>query len=175
MSFESWVVAICDRFVSQRTFDLVVAPALADLEFEEAAGRRSRIGCRAAVLRAIAGGIGQDLRRGSGGFLKLTLLSASYYLLPIMVLASTFRTWSGFVIAAVLMLLFTDLHYRGCAARTGHRPWPGPGGRFAVVAGSLPALLSPRWATLIVNRVERDFLRAAGGLGTLTPATPVAA
>ena len=77
--------------------------------------------------------------------------------------------------AAVLMLLFTDLHYRGCAERTGHRPWPGPGGRFAVVAGSLPALLSPRWATLIVNRVERDFLRAAGGLRSLTPATPVPA
>ncbi len=77
--------------------------------------------------------------------------------------------------AAVLMLLFTDLHYRGCAERTGHRPWPGPGGRLAVVAGSLPALLSPRWATLIVGRVERDFLRAAGGLRSLTPATPAAA
>jgi hypothetical protein len=80
--------------------------------------------------------------------------------------------------AAVLMLLFTDLHYRGCAARTGHRPWPGPGGRFGVVAGSLPALLSPRWAKLVVNRVERDFLRAAGGLRPLrtgAPATPAAA
>ena len=77
--------------------------------------------------------------------------------------------------AAVLMLLFTDLHYRGCAERTGHRPWPGPGGRLAVVAGSLPALLSPRWATLIVNRVERDFLRAAGGLRSLRPAAPAAA
>lgn len=77
--------------------------------------------------------------------------------------------------AAVLMLLFTDLHYRGCAERTGHRPWPGPGGRFAVVAGSLPALLSPRWASLVVNRVERDFLRAAGGFGPIAPAAPVAA
>jgi hypothetical protein len=107
MSFDSWVIAICDRFVSQRTFDLVVAPALADLEFEEAAGRRSRIGCRAAVLRAIVGGAGQDLRRGSGGFFKLTLLSASYYLLPILVLASTFGTWSEFLIAAILMLLLS--------------------------------------------------------------------
>ena len=76
--------------------------------------------------------------------------------------------------AALLMLLFTDLHYRGCAVSTGHRPWPGPGGRFAVVAGSLPALLSPAWATLVVNRVERDFLRAAGGLRALAPAAPAA-
>ncbi|HET6831186.1 MAG TPA: squalene/phytoene synthase family protein [Solirubrobacterales bacterium] len=72
--------------------------------------------------------------------------------------------------AAVLMLLFTDLHYRGCAARTGHRPWPGPGGRLAVLAGALGALLSPRWASRTVTRVERDFLAAAGGLRSLPPA-----
>jgi hypothetical protein len=107
MSFKSWVIAICDRFVSQRTFDLVVVPALADLDFEEEAGRRSRVACRAAVLRAIGGGVAHDMRRGSGGFLKLTLLSACYYLLPIMVLASTFRTWAEFLIAAVLMLLLS--------------------------------------------------------------------
>ena len=82
MSFESWVIAICDRFVSQRTFDLVVVPALADLDFEEASGRRSRLASRAAVIRAIAGGVAHDMRRGSGGFLVLTLLSACYYLLP---------------------------------------------------------------------------------------------
>jgi len=69
--------------------------------------------------------------------------------------------------AAVLMLLFTDLHYRGCAARTGHRPWPGPGGRLAVLAGALPALLSPRWASRTVSRVERDFLDAADGMRSL--------
>lgn len=71
--------------------------------------------------------------------------------------------------AAVLMLLFTDLHYRGCAARTGRRPWPGPGGRLAVLAGTLPALLSPRWADRTVTRVERDFLNAAVGLRSLPP------
>ena len=57
MSFESRVIAISYRFVSSAKFELIVAPALADLEFEEAAGRRSRIGSRAAVLRAIAGGV----------------------------------------------------------------------------------------------------------------------
>ncbi len=66
--------------------------------------------------------------------------------------------------AAVLMLLFTDLHYRGCAARTGHRPWPGPSGRLQVVGRSLPALLSPAWAARTVKSVERNFLGAAGRL-----------
>lgn len=27
MSFETWIVAFCDRFVSQRSFELIVAPA----------------------------------------------------------------------------------------------------------------------------------------------------
>jgi phytoene/squalene synthetase len=63
-------------------------------------------------------------------------------------------------IAAVLMLLFTDLHYRGCAAKTGNPPWRGPNGRLQVVASSLPAMLSPSWAAHTVRRVERDFLGA---------------
>ena len=66
--------------------------------------------------------------------------------------------------AAVLMLLFTDLHYRTCAVRTGHRPWPGPRGRLDVVARSLPPLVSPRSADWILNRVESDFTAAASRL-----------
>ena len=107
MSFETSVMAICDRFVSQRTFDLVIAPALADLEFEERAGRRSRRACRAAVLRAVAGGIGDDLRRDSGGFLKLTLLSACYYLFPVAVSIRMFSTWAEFLTAAAILLLLS--------------------------------------------------------------------
>jgi len=67
-------------------------------------------------------------------------------------------------IAAVLMLLFTDLHYRGCASMTGHSSWRGPSGRLQVVASSLPAMLSPSWAAHTVRRVERDFLGALLGL-----------
>jgi phytoene/squalene synthetase len=63
-------------------------------------------------------------------------------------------------IAAVLMLLFTDLHYRGCAIRTGHLPWSGPSGRLQVVARSVPAMMSPSWAAHTIRRVERDFLGA---------------
>ena len=67
-------------------------------------------------------------------------------------------------IAAVLMLLFTDLHYRSCAIRTGHLPWPGPSGRIQVVARSVPAMMSPSWAAHTIRRVERDFLGALMGM-----------
>lgn len=66
--------------------------------------------------------------------------------------------------AAVLMLLFTNLHYRGCANSIGKRPWPGPHGRLDVVCRSLPSLISSRWTVRTMKRVEGDFLRAASGL-----------
>ncbi len=66
--------------------------------------------------------------------------------------------------AAVLMLLFTDLHYRGCATRTGHVPWPGPSGRLQVIAQTLPSVISQAWAGNTIRRVEHDFLDARTGL-----------
>lgn len=104
MRFDSLVLAFCDRFLAQRTFDLIVAPALADLEFEEATGRRSQIAMRAAVLRAILGGWRYDIVRGSDTFLRLTLLSFCYYMFPVAVSVGIFKTWSGFFIAAMTVL-----------------------------------------------------------------------
>ena len=66
--------------------------------------------------------------------------------------------------AAVLMLLFTDLHYRSCALRTGNQAWPGPRSRLGVVAASVPALVSRRWASRALRRVEDDFTTAAARL-----------
>jgi hypothetical protein len=103
MRFDSLVLAFCDRFLAQRTFELVVVPALADLEFEEATGRRSRIAMRAAVLRAILGGWRHDLVRGSDTFLRLVLLSACYYLFPIAVSVRLFKTWSEFFVAVMVV------------------------------------------------------------------------
>jgi hypothetical protein len=107
MRFESLVIALCDRFVSQRAFDLIVTPALADFEFEQAGGRSNLTASRAAVLRAVAGGVADDMRRGSGGFLQLALLSACYYLFPIAVSVRYFKTWSDFFVAASFMLVLS--------------------------------------------------------------------
>jgi len=68
-------------------------------------------------------------------------------------------------IASILMLLFTDLHYRTTALRTGNSVWPGPRGTVQVVAASLPSLMSRSWAGHTVRRVENYFLDAHSGLG----------
>lgn len=71
--------------------------------------------------------------------------------------------------AAVVMLLFTDLHYRSCAVAAGCRSWPGPGDGLQVIAGALPSFLSRNLAVRTVRRVERDLTAASGRIGTVVP------
>lgn len=104
MSFASRIVAFSDRFLSQRSFELIVAPALADLEFEDEAGRRSRVANRYAVLRAVAGGVRDDAWRDSGSVFKLALVSVCYYMFPIVVGINYFKTWSDFFVVLALVL-----------------------------------------------------------------------
>jgi phytoene/squalene synthetase len=72
-------------------------------------------------------------------------------------------------VAAVLMILFTELHYRGCAVRTGNQIWRGPRSRLDVVLRSLPAAASPSWAIHTIRRVEREFLASLQVLPTNPP------
>jgi len=104
MSFESRIIAFADRFLSDRAFQLVVAPALADLQFDEERGRRGHIANRMAVLRAVAGAIRLDVWRDSGPLLKVALLSACYYTFPLAVGIRMFKTWSEFLVAITLVL-----------------------------------------------------------------------
>ena len=66
--------------------------------------------------------------------------------------------------AAVVMLLYTDRHYRWCADRAGLQSWSGPRRTATILLTSLPAALSRRWARRVMNRVERDFLATASAL-----------
>jgi len=76
--------------------------------------------------------------------------------------------------AAVLMMLFTDLHYRGCALKTGHIPWSGPSGRIQVVAKTLPSVLSRAWAGHTIRKVEQEFVEAGLGLSRMAPPSAAA-
>lgn len=114
MSFETFVLGCCDRLLSQRTFELVVAPALADFEFEDAGGRHGALASRIAVLRAVAGAVGYEARRGCDGFLKLMLLSACYYVFPVAVSVSIFKTWSDFALAMAVVLALSLIPVMVC-------------------------------------------------------------
>jgi len=78
MSFESLVTAFAGRFLSDRSMELIVAPALADLQFDQGAGPLRRAVNHLAVLRAVAGGLRGEVAGGFGFFLVLTVMSAGY-------------------------------------------------------------------------------------------------
>ena len=63
--------------------------------------------------------------------------------------------------SAVLMLLYTDRHYRWCARRIGHPSWQGPDRTGSIIATSLLAAFSRRWSHRVMQRVEHRFLTAA--------------
>ena len=82
MTFADTFIALSDRFLCTRTFDLVVAPAIADLQYDEAtAGRVTLVRNRAAVAWAFALGLYEDAITASSvlTFAALTLLPACYY------------------------------------------------------------------------------------------------
>ena len=57
MTFIDAFIALSDRFLSERTYELIVAPAIADLQHDETTGGRGRsLRARAAVAWRFAGG-----------------------------------------------------------------------------------------------------------------------
>lgn len=63
--------------------------------------------------------------------------------------------------SAVLMLLFTERYFRGCARRVGVRGWQGPDSMMALLRRTFAATFSHRRAFEEMERVEREFLAAA--------------
>jgi hypothetical protein len=109
MSFENRILRFAERFLSDRTFQLVVAPAVADLQFEDRDGSVERLANRLAVLRAVTGGMRDDIRRASSGMLLLTLLPAGYYIFLLVLCFDVFSLSiaSDFIVAAVLIFVLS--------------------------------------------------------------------
>ena len=104
MSFEARVIAFSERFLSDRAYQLIVVPALADLQFDEEAGRRSQAADRLGVLKAVAGAVGDDLKRDWYSLFKLSLLSVTYFMFPIAMGIKAFKTWTEFLVVVTLVL-----------------------------------------------------------------------
>jgi len=78
--FVERITALGARFLSDRSFTLIVAPAIADFEFDRAEGRRAP--SHLSVLRAMAGAAYEDVTQDASGtltFLAVALLPACYY------------------------------------------------------------------------------------------------
>jgi hypothetical protein len=108
MSFDRRILGFAERFLSERSFDLIVGPAVADLQFERTAGPLRRTANRLAVLRAVCGGLQDDLARVSGGILVLALLPACYYIFLLVMCFDVFSiaiSQSFLVVATPVLVL----------------------------------------------------------------------
>lgn len=90
MSLVDTVTALSERWLSERTFELIVAPAIADWQFDEAAAglRRARNG--AAVVSAFLWGLYEEVAGDPGGLLTfaiIALIPACYYTMLVIVCA----------------------------------------------------------------------------------------
>jgi hypothetical protein len=105
MTFVDAFIALSDRFLRTRTFDLIVAPAIADLQFEETTGGRSRsLRSRAAVAWGFAWGFYEDAITGAGmlTFAALALLPAGYYTMLMLTVAPDVGASSRLTLAAII-------------------------------------------------------------------------
>jgi hypothetical protein len=69
--------------------------------------------------------------------------------------------WSVARASGVLMLLFTERYFRGCARRVGIPVWDGPASTLGLLARTFRSTFSRRIAFREIARVEHAFLSAA--------------
>jgi hypothetical protein len=82
MTFVSAITAVSERFLRERTFDLAVAPAIADVEYAMVtAGLFRRTRLRLALISTLFYSAWEDATSDSGAltFAALTLIPACYY------------------------------------------------------------------------------------------------
>ena len=105
MTFVDVFIALSDRCLRTRTFELVVAPAIADLQHDETtAGRGRFVRNRAAVAWGFAWGIYEDAITGAGmlTFAALALLPAGYYTMLMLTVAPDVGASSRLTLAAII-------------------------------------------------------------------------
>jgi hypothetical protein len=82
MTFIGRIESVSSRFLTERSYELIVAPAIADVEHDAAGGHRLSLTQRELpVLVAFAGAVYQDLTADSSvlRIAGLTLIPAFYY------------------------------------------------------------------------------------------------
>jgi hypothetical protein len=81
VTFVAAITALSERFLTDRSFELIVTPALADFEFDSKTPGTSRFTPHRAVLAAFVGALRDDAVRGGDirTFAGLVLIPVCYY------------------------------------------------------------------------------------------------
>ena len=118
MTFDAMVIGIGGRLLSPRTFDLVVAPALADYQIERPS-RERHWGGRVAVLIALSGAVRMEAASHAAGFFMLALLPFVYDVVLFMMFSNFFDMTGGVRFIAAMVVVFSFVPVVVCF-------WPEP-------------------------------------------------
>ncbi len=81
MTLVDTVISLSERWLRERTFELIVAPAIADVQFDEGASSFQRARNDATIVAAFVWGLYEDVTSDPGGivtFATLALIPAVY-------------------------------------------------------------------------------------------------
>jgi hypothetical protein len=118
MSFDVLVGGVGVRLLSERTFDLILAPALADYQIE----RRNRViewGSRCAVLIALSGALRIEASQHLTTFVALALLPFCYDLVLLMMFSDFFDMTGGVRFIGVMIVVLSMIPVAVCFWPTG--------------------------------------------------------
>ena len=106
MTFDAVVLGVGGRLLSARTFDLVLAPALADYQMERTLRRRQWSG-RVSVLIALSGALRMEAAHHAASFFMLALLPFVYDVVLLMLFSDFFDMTGGVRFIAAMMFLLS--------------------------------------------------------------------
>lgn len=107
MTFDAVIGGVGARLLSERTFDLILAPALADYQIERRARERAWVG-RYAVLLALSGALRIEAGQHAASFIALALLPFCYDVVLLMLFSDFFDMTGGVrFIGAMIVVLST--------------------------------------------------------------------
>ena len=105
-AFDAVIGGVGARLLSERTFELVLAPALADYQIERRDRRAGEWASRWAVLFALSGGLRMEVARHAGSFVALALLPLAHNFVLLMMFSDFFDMTAGvrFIGAMILVM-----------------------------------------------------------------------
>jgi hypothetical protein len=95
MTFDAVICGVGARLLSERTFDLILAPALADYQVERRQRRSRDWAGRLAVLLALSGALRIEAAQNAISFIALALLPFSYDVMLLMLFSDFFDMTGG--------------------------------------------------------------------------------
>lgn len=112
-SFDTVVGGVGARLLSERTFDLILAPALADYQIERRVRERSWAR-RYAVLLAFSGALRIEAAQHAGSFIALALLPFCYDLVLLMLFSDFFDMTGGLRFIGAMIVVVSMVPVVAC-------------------------------------------------------------